>query len=517
MVSQFTQEQFDLLSEHGGQLAADGTRGPVYRALRDAHYATKNWALELCAQLFPDGKVVARRAPINQAGNFTPYTWAKIYPTKSAPEALAYTVGIDSDGTFVVKIDTVRVSRALKTEYEAIRGPANRGSSIAKVLDAADGLAMDRDVLLAWSAEAIANFNPSYDDLVTMLRLDPPLCLVTDPELAWQWSAEWREVMLDGAISRRGVWWVPEAEIIADNPKSEGNGGYSLSMGVDPRSNARAVSFADSLQPGTRNPLSNFAIDHRGRRFLMHQARLSSAGANIVEDQFLPASGLHPVPVKAQDDDAKRKWLIVADLDAPRPEIRRSTGRFVHACALVRNALAVGEAMASPPLTTDTEMPWYVRVAPDEVGGTYVTGPRGPLEARVVERKHGLVSMRLRERLGDAGIVMRKLQHPLGFEMDGEVLRKGADALLLEIKTSIAASSIHGGIGQLHLYSRLIPGLEKHKLVLLVPKMPAPEVVEAIKDGGIEVYSYCFGDLDTESDVVFSDLFLGLCMTTSGD
>ena len=284
-------------------------------------------------------------------------------------------------------------------------------------------------------------------------------------------------------------------------------------MGTDPLSKARAVSFVDSMRPGTRHPLSNFAIDHRGRRYLVHQARLSSAGANIIEAQFLGASGLHPVAVKAKGDDANRKWLLVADLDASPAEIRRSTGRFVHYCALVRNSVAAaarGE-QAAPPTTVET--PWYVRVASDEVGGTYTVGARDALEEQVVERKHGLVSMRLREKLGES-VVFRKLRHPLGFEMDGEVLREGATPFLLEIKTDISASSIHAGIGQLHLYSRLIPGLTNHALVLLVPKLPEPEVVEAIRGAGINVHSYSFGDPETGEEIIFSDAFLELCFGT---
>ena len=511
MESGFTQEQFDLLAKYGGQPAPDGTRGPVYQALRDAHYATRDWADALRARRFPTGRVEARRAPINQGGNVQPYTWAKIYPAEGSPEALAYTIGIDADGTFVVKIDTVNAWKSLRADYEAIRGSSNYTSSVAAVIDAAEGLSMSREALVSWSAEAIAGFSPDYDALVTMLGLDPPLRLETDLTLAWQWSAEWREVMLDGALLRRSMFWIPEAEIVADRPKLEDNGGYSLSMGVDPLSKARAVSFVDSLQPGTRNPLSNFAIDHRGRRYLVHQARLSSAGTNIVEAQFLQASGLHPVAVEAKGDDANRKWLLVADLDAPAAEIRRSTGRFVHYCALVRNIVAAAARGDQAAPAGGVETPWYVRVAPDEVGGTYVLGARGALGERVVERKHGLVSMRLREQLGEA-IVFQKLQHPLGFEMDGEVLRDGARPLLLEIKTSIGASSIHAGIGQLHLYSRLIPGLIDHDLVLLVPKLPKLEVVEAIRAAGIKVHSYSFGDPETGEDIVFSDAFLELCM-----
>lgn len=72
MDSGFTKAQFDLLARYGGQPAPDGTEGPAYRALRDAHYATRDWADALCARLFPNGRVEDRRAPINQGGNVQP-------------------------------------------------------------------------------------------------------------------------------------------------------------------------------------------------------------------------------------------------------------------------------------------------------------------------------------------------------------------------------------------------------------------------------------------------------------
>jgi hypothetical protein len=77
-----------------------------------------------------------------------------------------------------------------------------------------------------------------------------------------------------------------------------------------------------------------------------------------------------------------------------------------------------------------------------------------------------------------------------------------------------SASSIHAGIGQLHLYSRLTPGLIDHDLVLLVPKLPEPAVVEASQAAGIKGHSYSFGDLETGGDIIFSDAFLDLCLGT---
>lgn len=512
MDSGFTSEQFDLLAAYGG-LPSDNIEEKVIKSLRSAHDATKRWAEEVKRSLFPGGRIASRRAPINQGGNIASYTWAKVYPSQNAPDKLAYTVGIDRSGAFVVKIDTVNADRQLRANYEVVRGPTFDGSSIAKVISAVDGLRMNQDELVSWSIEAIRGFDPGYDELVHRLGLEPPMELITDHTEARRLAAHWREAMLEGAIERGRMLWIPDAEIVADRPKRDDQGRITLSMGVDPLSDERAVSIVDPLRPGSRNPFSNFARDFRGRRFLIHQARLSSAGTNIMEGEFLAASGLRSVPVHAEGDDAKRVWLLVADLDAPLIEIRRSTGRFVHDCAVVRSVVAAARLDGDAhEVASSTREPWFARVAPDEVGGTYIIGPREAVEERVVIRKHGLVSMTLRSLLGEDGIVMRKLQHPLRFEIDAEVLRPNATPLLIEIKTSISSGDIHCGIGQLHFYSRLIPGLDRHKLVLLLPTMPAPEVVEAIEASGIAVHSYHSHDGGASGDdIVFSDVFMSVC------
>jgi hypothetical protein len=108
-------------------------------------------------------------------------------------------------------------------------------------------------------------------------------------------------------------------------------------------------------------------------------------------------------------------------------------------------------------------------------------------------------------------IVMRKLNHPLRFEIDGEILRSEGPPLLIELKTSISAADIHSAIGQLHLYRQLIPGLEAHQPVLLVPKLPHPSVVTAIEAGGILVHYFSFTPHDAGGDAGFSAAFLDLC------
>lgn len=513
MDSGFTREQFDLLRDHAGRPAENGPSGHVYAVLKDAHYATRDWADDLQAAHFPMGRVEARRAPINQGGNYTPYTWAKIYPRPDAPKVLAYTVGIDAVGAFIVKIDTVNGGGALQTKFEAVRGPTNDGAPIAAVMDVATGLTMSREDLVSWSAKAISGFSPTYDELVQMLDLGGPLRLITEPDAARTAAADWRRAMTDGVVRRGATRWVPDGEIVLKAPKVEEDR-TTLTMGVLPKGTGWTVGIADPLEPGSQNPLSNFATDSTGRRYLVHQARLGSNTKNILETEFLAVTGLTPVDVEVPDEGLARKWVIVADLDADPVQIRRSTGRFVHLCALVRAARASASQAAeqgneSVPSKTDAD--WVVRIAPDEVGGTYVIAPRPALDERLVIKRHGLVSMTLHDHLAKIDVTMRKLQHPLGFQIDGEILRQDSKPLLIEIKTSISAADVHTGVGQLLLYSRLIPGLDQHVKVLLLPKMPAAQVVDAIAATGIVVHTYTLTDTAEGGEAVFSNAFLTLC------
>ena len=89
-----------------------------------AYRVTEAWADKVLVQLYPMGRVEIRKRPTSQGNKFTGYTWAKIYPSSDAPKQLAYTVGLDAEHGFVVKIDTVGVddSSSTRSAYLALRG-----------------------------------------------------------------------------------------------------------------------------------------------------------------------------------------------------------------------------------------------------------------------------------------------------------------------------------------------------------------------------------------------------------
>jgi 5-methylcytosine-specific restriction enzyme B len=105
----FTREHFDLLRTWGEKekTTSAGPMQDAYEQLSRAYAITEAWADAVQQALFPDGYVSVRKRPTNQGNHFTSYNWARIYPTKGSPKKLAYTVGIDSENGFVVKIDTV--------------------------------------------------------------------------------------------------------------------------------------------------------------------------------------------------------------------------------------------------------------------------------------------------------------------------------------------------------------------------------------------------------------------------
>lgn len=172
----FSNDHFKLLNKWKGTVydKTNPEQKRVYEELGQAYDVTKHWAEALQQQLFKDGKTKTVRKPTDQwQKKFTPYNWARIYPTQNAPESLAYTVGIDAELGFVVKIDLVDIKvndPALRKEYEQIRGPFT-SSPIVAIRSAAEGLALDFTALVDWSIESIKNFKLTYDDVAAQLGL----------------------------------------------------------------------------------------------------------------------------------------------------------------------------------------------------------------------------------------------------------------------------------------------------------------------------------------------------------
>ena len=109
MADYFTSDHFKLLNKwkRHKRGKSNPEQNRAYEDLKKAYEVTEAWAQAVQKKIFPHGTIEVRKRPTNQGNNFASYNWAKIYPLSEAPKELAYTVGIDSDDGFVVKIDTV--------------------------------------------------------------------------------------------------------------------------------------------------------------------------------------------------------------------------------------------------------------------------------------------------------------------------------------------------------------------------------------------------------------------------
>ncbi|MNJ19661.1 5-methylcytosine-specific restriction enzyme B [compost metagenome] len=171
----FTNDYFKLLNKWQGTIydKTNPEQQRVYEELGQAYDVTKQWAEALQQLSFKNGWTKTVRKPTDRSGKFTAYNWARIYPEKNSHKGLAYTVGIEAELGFVVKIDLVDTQvddPALRKQYEQIQGSFT-SSPIVAIKSIADGLAMDFTALVDWSVDAIKSFKITYDEVAEQLGL----------------------------------------------------------------------------------------------------------------------------------------------------------------------------------------------------------------------------------------------------------------------------------------------------------------------------------------------------------
>ncbi len=175
MYGSFTTEHFELLDQWKGQKRdeSNGKQNYAYEELKNAYEITELWAKKVQIKLFHEGKVKIRKRPTSQGNFFLGYNWARIYPTNKSPKQLAYTVGIEDNAGFVVKIDTIGLNDndPIRHNYFSIRGQYNNSSPIIAMLSKSQGLSKSFDELVDWSIGAIQKFSLTYDELISKLNL----------------------------------------------------------------------------------------------------------------------------------------------------------------------------------------------------------------------------------------------------------------------------------------------------------------------------------------------------------
>lgn len=341
MADYFTTEHFELLNKWIGQKRDESNpeQNQAYDDLKKAYEVTETWAKKLKTELFPMGRVEIRKRPTNQGNNFAGYNWAKIYPSSEAPKELAYTVGIDADDGFVVKIDTVGLdeSGALRKAYLALRGPYNNSSPFITKMPTGDGLEKSLDQLVSWSIEAIRSFKLRYDEVVTKLNLgktlsDEDLLKHFDSKPAFQtfrasWSPPDKALFcrLARAVHTAGLdWWHMNKGVQVrfgrKNPGSERAVGV---LGVIRGTRTRKLSWTREMGVLTklnREPLTEELVSKIETALTAERESLDDWLALETERPGLWPDQLRDDPVE-QGDDADEDE--VADSDAARFPINR--------------------------------------------------------------------------------------------------------------------------------------------------------------------------------------------------
>ncbi|TBE26565.1 hypothetical protein ELH05_01135 [Rhizobium ruizarguesonis] len=498
--SGFTQEHFDLLATHGGK---PWTKAEIEIRAKDtlgiAYEATKNWAKLLQAKRFPEGYADGAKHVIVRGHHFSPYTWWRVYPRRNAPVGLTYTVGIDQSGDFLIKMDTYQASRAMRTRYEMECGPRYEEAPFWSVLPAHKGLSMSEKELIDWSIDQIDRFRPTYDELYRRITDVPILHEVHDSVELDHYFQTWIRYLVENAERSSNDFEVTTGEFQFTSSISQGKLASKLRLSAD---GPWLVEINQTKLSSSSASLSAIAKDNTGRAYLLRRGRLQSNGRDkgVTETIFAARSGLPSVSLSKDDgsitDDT---WYVVAALSEAVDIVIATTAQFVRACARAREADL-----------TETEKPpvpaYFVSTV--ESGGSYLMRAQ-TFSERTIRRMHGDVWQHLWKRLNELGVNLIKCRHPLGYEIDGVFQLKDGREILIEIKTDSSASSIHAAVGQLHLYPALMPRLKNTSKYLLLPSPPDRDLVKAIEDLGISVYTYAAERAD--SGGVFQE-FIDTCV-----
>lgn len=501
MDSGFRLDHFRLLRDFGGQRCLKTPKQQAaYRSLAEAYRATELWADELKRRRFPSGRTNTVKAPLNRGTWFWRYNWSRIWPNPQAPEQLCYTVGINGDGTFNVKIDTAGRKEPWRSRYLALLDDDYGRTPFVALLPAERGVEMPLEQLVDWSIDAIAQFEVGYAEVARRMRLTARGMRRLDNQTELRrWFEVWRSAMLEAAVVQGRLRWLPDCRLVL-RPGSDSAATLKCEVGDDPAGKRWVVQLNEPQVSSAFNPSSAIAIDDDGRHYLLHQGQLrTQSGALIGEPEFGLTSGLRTVAVDDTELAAKRTWYQVAPLDASPARIREATARFVEACARVRGW---DDAPPLPDDDYDTS---------EESGESYFIGPQGPIDAQEVKRRQGMVWLKLKQLLAPEGLVVCKApRHRQGFQVDALIGANATMRLLVEIKTGISAGDIHGGVGQLHLYPKLIPTAGGLKPILLLPRAPHDDVLRAVRDLGITPHFFDFGD-GSANGISFSKAFLAEC------
>lgn len=263
-----------------------------------------------------------------------------------------------------------------------------------------------------------------------------------------------------------------------------------------------AVQLNEPGTAGSENPGCAIGLDTHRRRYLLRQGDLhdSDPSRRIKGDQFAARTGLSPISIRLRTGEPRKRWYLVTPLDGiSKDAIRAATAEFVSRCW---NARTYGAEAAK-----DQER-LISLFGPPERGGWYDFAP-DPTPKRVLKLQ-GYVFAELERVLGSAGIEIEKPRHAARYEVDGTI-DTPTGPILIEIKTGTTAADVYCGVGQLVVYPTVLPDLNNHRKLLLLPGVPHQALVDALEGLDVELHSYDITRGRRSAKVRFSQALLRRC------
>jgi len=162
----FKEEEFFLLRETKGKYCNRSIPelDNAYKDLKEAYNKVEYWTKQTQKRVIPKGLIKINKKPTNRANNFDGYLWSKIYPTLKDfnDEWLAITLGLDENFYYIVKIDTVGLTKGDKYDYYIKKRGDFYNSPLVKVIKYDNENVQDWNGLMNFTVNAVNELLKEY-------------------------------------------------------------------------------------------------------------------------------------------------------------------------------------------------------------------------------------------------------------------------------------------------------------------------------------------------------------------
>ncbi|MEZ7507264.1 hypothetical protein [Flavobacterium sp. Arc2] len=163
----FKEKEFVLLHETNGKLCNRSIPefDKAYIALKEAYNKVEYWTKQVQQIILPHGLIKINKRPTNQVNNFDGYLWSKLYPTSKdlEEEWLAFTLGLDKNFNYIVKIDTVGLKNGDKLDYYVNKRGDFHNSPLVKIIKYEDNKVQDWQGLIDFTVGSITDLMNDYN------------------------------------------------------------------------------------------------------------------------------------------------------------------------------------------------------------------------------------------------------------------------------------------------------------------------------------------------------------------